>query len=133
MPCARGVPHPRVAPRPVHLRVGLQAAQVRLPPARLDDRVRAVAPADQEDRVVDPLAGLFDWIGVEVSDVCPTRLVLVAQPGQIQVERSSGWTGQAIVTAAIDKLRSRGVTDDEIRRLFEAELSGMYAEGKRRE
>jgi len=40
---------------------------------------------------------------------------------------------QAIVTAAIDKLRSRGVTDDEIRRLFEAELSGMYAEGKRRE
>ena len=40
---------------------------------------------------------------------------------------------QAIVTAAIEKLRSRGVTDDEIRRLFEAELSGMYAEGKRRE
>jgi GntR family transcriptional regulator len=40
---------------------------------------------------------------------------------------------QAIVATAIDKLRSRGVTDDEIRRLFEAELSGMYAEGKRRE
>ena len=40
---------------------------------------------------------------------------------------------QAIVATAIDKLRSRGVTDDEIRRLFEAELSGIYAEGKRRE
>jgi len=40
---------------------------------------------------------------------------------------------QAIVATAIDKLRARGVTDDEIRRLFEAELSGIYAEGKRRE
>ena len=32
--------------------------------------------------------------------------------------------GQAIVAAAIEKLRARGVTDDEIRRLFEAELAG---------
>jgi GntR family transcriptional regulator len=40
---------------------------------------------------------------------------------------------QAIVASAIEKMRARGVTDDEIRRLVEAELSGMYAEGKRRE
>jgi len=39
----------------------------------------------------------------------------------------------AIVASAIQKLRARGVTDDEIRRLFEAELSGMYVEGKRRD
>ena len=42
----------------------------------------------------------------------------------------------ATVAAAIEKLRGRGVTDDEIRRLFEAELAGVYAkpaEGKRRE
>ena len=32
--------------------------------------------------------------------------------------------GQAVVAAAIEKLRARGVTDDEIRRLFEAELAG---------
>src|SRR5438128_8509279 len=38
---------------------------------------------------------------------------------------------QAIVASAIEKMRARGVTDDEIRRLVEAELSGMYAEGKR--
>ena len=31
--------------------------------------------------------------------------------------------GQAIVAAAVDKLHARGVTDDEIRRLFEAALS----------
>ena len=30
--------------------------------------------------------------------------------------------GQAIVAAAVDKLRGKGVTDDEIRRLVEAEL-----------
>jgi GntR family transcriptional regulator len=40
---------------------------------------------------------------------------------------------QAAVAAAIDKLRARGVTDDEIRRLFEAELSGISREGKRHE
>jgi GntR family transcriptional regulator len=33
--------------------------------------------------------------------------------------------GQAIVAAAIDRLRARGVAEDEIRRLFEAELAGL--------
>ena len=33
--------------------------------------------------------------------------------------------GQAIVAEAIDKLRARGMTDDEIRRLFEAEITGL--------
>jgi len=37
--------------------------------------------------------------------------------------------GQAIVTAAIEKLRARGVTDDEIRRLVDAELSGRRTGG----
>ena len=31
--------------------------------------------------------------------------------------------GQTIVAAAVDRLRARGVTDEEIRRLFEAALS----------
>lgn len=33
--------------------------------------------------------------------------------------------GQAVVSAAIEKLRARGLTDEEIRRLFEAELAGL--------
>ena len=33
--------------------------------------------------------------------------------------------GQAIVAAAVEQLRARGVTDEEIRRLFEAELAGL--------
>src|SRR2546422_7749289 len=37
--------------------------------------------------------------------------------------------GQAIVAAAMEKLRARGVTDEEIRRFFEAEVDG-FAESR---
>ena len=41
--------------------------------------------------------------------------------------------GQAIVAAAVERLHARGVTDEEIRRLFEAELAGLTKPGGRRE
>src|ERR1700681_2378460 len=37
--------------------------------------------------------------------------------------------GQVIVAAAVEKLRARGVTTEEIRRLFEAELAGLTKTG----
>jgi GntR family transcriptional regulator len=37
---------------------------------------------------------------------------------------------QAVVATAIDKLRARGVTDEEIRRLVEAELAAVSREGR---
>ena len=37
--------------------------------------------------------------------------------------------GQSIVAAAVEKLRARGVTEEEIRRLFEAELAGLRTTG----
>ena len=37
--------------------------------------------------------------------------------------------GQAIVAEAVSRLRGRGVTDEEIRRLFEAELAGLSRTG----
>ena len=37
--------------------------------------------------------------------------------------------GQTIVAAAVDKLHARGITDEEIRRLFEAELAGLRKTG----
>ena len=37
--------------------------------------------------------------------------------------------GQAEVSAAVGRLRARGVTDDEIRRMFEAELAGLRKTG----
>ena len=40
--------------------------------------------------------------------------------------------GQALVAEAIEKLRGRGVTDEEIRRLFEAELAGLNKRGDTR-
>jgi GntR family transcriptional regulator len=40
---------------------------------------------------------------------------------------------QATVASAIEKMRARGVTDEEIRRLFEAELSGINRSGGRSE
>jgi GntR family transcriptional regulator len=40
--------------------------------------------------------------------------------------------GQTVVSDAIRKLRERGVTDDEIRRLFEAELAGVARTGEPR-
>ena len=38
---------------------------------------------------------------------------------------------QAAVAVTVDKLRARGVADEDIRRLFEAELSAKATEGKR--
>ena len=40
--------------------------------------------------------------------------------------------GQAIVAAAVERLQSRGITDAEIRRLFEAELAGLSKVGGHR-
>ena len=37
--------------------------------------------------------------------------------------------GQSIVAGAVEKLRGRGLSDDEIRRLFEAELAGLNKTG----
>jgi GntR family transcriptional regulator len=41
-------------------------------------------------------------------------------------------SGQALVAGAIERLRARGVTDEEIRRLFEAELAGLSRTGDQR-
>jgi GntR family transcriptional regulator len=40
--------------------------------------------------------------------------------------------GQAIVADAVERLRARGMTDEEIRRLFEAALTGLSRTGEHR-
>ena len=40
--------------------------------------------------------------------------------------------GQGVVAGAVEKLRARGITDDEIRRLFEAKLAGLRQTGVHR-
>jgi GntR family transcriptional regulator len=39
---------------------------------------------------------------------------------------------QPVVAAAVERLRARGLTDEEIRRLFEAELAGLSKTGAHR-
>jgi GntR family transcriptional regulator len=39
--------------------------------------------------------------------------------------------GQTIVAAAVERLHARGISDEEIRRLFEAELAGLTRTGGR--
>src|SRR2546423_14533880 len=39
---------------------------------------------------------------------------------------------QPIVAGAVEKLRTRGLSDEEIRRLFEAELAGLSRKGGKR-
>jgi GntR family transcriptional regulator len=39
--------------------------------------------------------------------------------------------GQAIVAATVERLRARGLGEDEIRRLFEAQLAGLPRKGER--
>jgi len=56
--------------------------------------------------------------GAFVSDKAPTRE---------SAERLQA--AQALVAQGIERLRSRGVTDDEIRRLVEAELAGINRSG----
>jgi GntR family transcriptional regulator len=41
-------------------------------------------------------------------------------------------SGQQVVAAAVDKLRAHGLSDDAIRRLFEAELAGLQNTGVHR-
>ena len=40
-------------------------------------------------------------------------------------------TAQPVVAAAVERLRQRGLSDEEIRRLFEAELAGLTKTGGR--
>jgi GntR family transcriptional regulator len=52
-------------------------------------------------------------------------------PGKKETEKVRA--GQSIVAAAVEKLHARGMSDEEIRRLFEAELAGLSRAGGRRE
>jgi GntR family transcriptional regulator len=49
---------------------------------------------------------------------------------QKQADRFRG--AQPLVASAVDRLRGRGLSDDEIRRLFEAELAGLRKSGGQR-
>src|SRR5512134_1173032 len=53
--------------------------------------------------------------------------------GQVKSKKATDAlrTAQPIVAAAVERLRARGLSDEEIRRLFEAELAGLSQTGGR--
>jgi GntR family transcriptional regulator len=55
----------------------------------------------------------------------------VTQQERTKKETDALRAAQGIATAAVHQLRARGITDEEIRRLFEAELAGFAAVPKK--
>jgi GntR family transcriptional regulator len=55
----------------------------------------------------------------------------VAETGRAKKDTDQLRAGRSIVAAAIERLRGRGLANEEIRRLFEAELAGLSSGGHR--
>ena len=99
------------------LRPGEQLPSIRPLAEELVVNPNTVAKAYRElehDGVIE----LRQGAGAFVSDKAPTKK-----------DADKLRAAQAAVAGAIEKLRARGVTDEEIRRLVEAELSGVYKSG----
>jgi GntR family transcriptional regulator len=96
----------------------------------------ALRPGDQlpgirplaEELVINPNTVAKAYRELEHEDVIELRHGAGAfVSGQARARKATDAirAGQGIVSTAVEKLRARGVSDDEIRRLFEAELTGL--------
>ena len=103
------------------LRPGEQLPSIRPLAEELVVNPNPVAKAYRElehDGVIE----LRQGAGAFVSDKAPTKK-----------DADKLRAAQTTVATAVEKLRARGVTEDEIRRLFEAELAGINRSGGPRE
>jgi DNA-binding transcriptional regulator YhcF (GntR family) len=100
----------------------------------------ALAPGDQlpgirplaEDLVINPNTVAKAYRELEHEGVIELRHGAGAfVSGQAGREKAADAVraAQPIVAAAIERLRGRGLSDEEIRRLFEAELAGLRKAG----
>ena len=98
---------------------------------RPGDQLPGIRPLDEE-LVINPNTVAKAYRELEHEGVIELRhgagAFVRAQAGAKKVTDRLR-AGQAIVAGAMDKLRTRGLGDDEIRRLFEAELSGSRKTG----
>ena len=102
----------------------------------------ALKPGDQlpgirplaEELVVNPNTVAKAYRELEHEGVIELRqgagafVTAAARPARAEAMRAA----QSVIGAAIGKLRQRGVADEEIRRLFEAELDGRSGTGAHR-
>jgi GntR family transcriptional regulator len=103
----------------------------------------ALRPGDQlpgmrplaEELVINPNTVAKAYRELEHEGVIDLRhgagAFVSSQAGRSKKTADSLRTAQPIVAAAIQRLRERGLTDEEIRRLFEAELAGLTKAGGR--
>ena len=103
----------------------------------------ALRPGDQlpgirplaEQLVVNPNTVAKAYRELEHEGVVELRQgagAFVTQQTRAKEAASALRAGQTVVATAIEKLRARGITDEEIRRLFEAELAGLRQTGGHR-
>jgi GntR family transcriptional regulator len=88
-----------------------------------------------EELVVNPNTVAKAYRELEHEGVVELRQgagAFVAEQTRPQEAANALRAGQTVVAAAIQKLRARGITDEEIRRLFEAELAGLHQTGVHR-
>src|SRR5262245_498368 len=103
----------------------------------------ALRPGDQlpgirplaEELVINPNTVAKAYRELEHEGVIELRHgagAFVAAAGRAARSGDALRAAQTIVASAVERLHARGVTDEEIRRLFEAELAGLNKETKRR-
>jgi DNA-binding transcriptional regulator YhcF (GntR family) len=103
----------------------------------------ALRPGDQlpgirplaEQLVVNPNTVAKAYRELEHEGVVELRQgagAFVAEQARAKEAANALRAGQAVVAGAVEKLRARGITDEEIRRLFEAELAGLRQTGVHR-
>ena len=99
------------------------------------DQLPGIRPL-AEELVINPNTVAKAYRELEHEDVIELRhgagaFVSGSARGRKAAERVRA--GQAIVAAAVEKLHARGMSDEEIRRLVEAELAGLSKTGGRGE
>jgi GntR family transcriptional regulator len=85
-----------------------------------------------EELVINPNTVAKAWRELEHEGVVEVRHgsgAFVSANARVKELTDKLRAGQAIVAAAVERLRARGVTGEEIRRLFEAELAGLARTG----
>jgi GntR family transcriptional regulator len=98
---------------------------------RAGDQLPGIRPL-AEELVINPNTVAKAYRELEHEGVIELRHgagAFVAATSRAKKTTDNVRAGQAMVAATIERLRARGVTDEEIRRLFEAELAGLTKTG----
>jgi GntR family transcriptional regulator len=100
---------------------------------RMGDQLPGIRPL-AEELVINPNTVAKAYRELEHEGVIELRQgagAFVTQQERGRKATDATRAAQAIVGSAVQQLRGRGLIDEEIRRLFEAELAGLAAAGRK--